>query len=289
MSGKSVLSRHERVKNPPRLRLTERDIKVILSVHEYRVLRRDQIQRLFFPSKNTANERLKRLYQHRFLQRRWLPIEYGQGMSQAIYLLDERGADMVAERLGVDRGDVSWRNAHNKVGSPFLEHALMVNDIRIAFTLAAQKQGYGIDKWIKEEELKASRDYVDITTASAARRRVAVIPDGYFILNIGDKRAHFFLEADRATEANKRWGQRVEAYKVYTRRRYTERFGTRSLRILTVTTSEKRLANLKRTTESAEGGQMFWFTTIEQVQSDELLIAPIWQVAGQEGFSSLVT
>lgn len=33
-----------------------------------------------------------------------------------------------------------------------------------------------------------------------------MIADAYFVLNLGDKRAHFFLEVDRATEANKRWG-----------------------------------------------------------------------------------
>jgi len=60
--------------------------------------------------------------------------------------------------------------------------------------------------------------------------------------------------------------------------RYTERFGTHSLRVLTVTTGERRMANLKRATEEVGGGQMFWFTTIEEAQPDTILTAPIWQV-----------
>jgi hypothetical protein len=56
------------------MQLTERDAQVVLAVAEYRALRREQIERLFFTSRNTANERLKRLYQNRFLQRRWLPL-----------------------------------------------------------------------------------------------------------------------------------------------------------------------------------------------------------------------
>jgi hypothetical protein len=51
------------------------------------VLRRDQIQRLYFPSRNTANERLKRLYHHGYLARRWLAMEQGQGSSQALAAL----------------------------------------------------------------------------------------------------------------------------------------------------------------------------------------------------------
>ena len=69
------LPRHERADTPPRMRLTERDIKVVLAVYDYRVLKREQIQGLFFPSKNTANDRLNRLYQQGFLERRWLPVE----------------------------------------------------------------------------------------------------------------------------------------------------------------------------------------------------------------------
>ena len=90
--GQKYLPRNKRVEEPPRMRLTSRDIQVVLAVYEYRVLRRDQVQQLFFPSKNTANERLKRLYQHGFLERRWLPVEYGHGTSQPIYLVAERGA-----------------------------------------------------------------------------------------------------------------------------------------------------------------------------------------------------
>ncbi len=122
--------RHTRLLHPPRMRLTERDVAVVLAVYAYRVLRRDQIQRMFFTGKNTANERLKRLYHHGYLARRWLPVEYGQGSSQALYLLAERGAQLVAATLGVDRAAIDWKEAHNRVSSPFLEHLLLTNEIR---------------------------------------------------------------------------------------------------------------------------------------------------------------
>ena len=285
-----MLPRHKRVDDPPRMRLTERDTRVVLAVYDYRALRREQIEKLFFPSRNTANERLQRLYQHGFLERRWSPVEYGQGTSQAIYLLAEKGADLVAQQLGVDRGAVAWQESHNQVGSPFLEHTLMVNEVRIAVTQAASQAGYRVEKWVKEEELKARKDYVDVSTSGGARRKIAVIADGYFVLNLGDKRAHFLLEVDRATEANKRWGMRVQAYRIYTESgKYSERYGTRSLRVLTVTIGPKRLANLKRTTERAGGRQMFWFTTLERVGAGEgVLSGKIWEIAGQEGSSALI-
>jgi DNA-binding PadR family transcriptional regulator len=282
------LSRYKRAEDPPRMQLTERDMQVILGVYAYRVLRREQLQELFFPSKNTANERLKRLYQHGFLERRWLPVEYGQGTSQAMYLLAERGVDVVAQQLGIDRASVDWRESYNRVGALFLEHLLLVNQMRIVFSLAAARDGIAMDSWITEEELKARREFVQISTAGGTQRRVAVIPDGYFLLNFGDKRAHFFLEVDRATEANKRWAQKVQAYLAYTQSgKYTERYGTRSLRVLTVTTGEKRLANLKRATEEVGGGAMFWFTTFAQATPEQILGRAAWQVAGREGYCGI--
>jgi hypothetical protein len=109
------------------------------------------------------------------------------------------------------------------------------------------------------------------------------------VLNLGNKRAHCFLEVDRATEANKRWGLRVQAYKVYTEsKRYSERYGTKSLRVLTVTVGPKRLANLKSTTEKAVGRGMFWFTTLEQIRAQDLLSAAIWEVAGERSKQAFI-
>jgi len=284
----SPLPRHKRVAIPPRMRITKRDVALLSLISQYRVLRRDQVQRLLFPSKNTANERLKRLYHHGFLQRRWLPVEYGQGMSQALYLLDARGADLLAQRLGLDRGEIHWRATHNIVSSPFLNHMLMINDVRIAVALAAESAGYRIERWLTQEELSASPDHVHLSEANGSHR-VAIIPDSYFCLRMDNRRAHFLIEADRATVSNRRWAQRVSAYLEYVRSgQYTHRYGAHSLRVLTVTTGLKRLTNLKRTTERAGGGPLFWFATLSEVTADAVLHRPIWRVAGQEEAHALL-
>ena len=270
------------------MRLTPRDVEVLLAVHAYRVLRRDQLQTLLFPSKNRANERLMRLYQHGFLARRWLPVEYGQGMGQALYLLERRGADVVAGALGVDRGQIKWKRTHNHVTSLFLKHTLMVNDLRISVAQAAESRGYRLESWVTEDELAAARDVVHVSTPKGARK-VALIPDAYFVLHLGHRRSHFFLEADRATVSNPRWALRIGAYDKYVRSgAYARHHGTRSLRVLTVTTSAKRLANLLRTTEEGGGGGVFWFTTLAQATKEDTLAAPIWRAAGHQNTVPLI-
>jgi len=277
---RSPLPRHKRAATAPRMRLTERDSLVLSLIWQHRVLRRDQIQRLVFPSKNTANERLKRLYQHGFLQRRWPAVEYGQGMSQALYLLDARGADVVAQHLALDRGEMHWRASHDQVSSPFLDHMLMINDVRIALSLAAKWGHYRIECWLTQQELSVSPGHVHLSGANGLRK-ATVIPDSYFCLHLGSRRAHFFIEADRATVSNKRWAQRVGAYLEYIRSgQYARRYGAHCLRVLTVTTSETRMRNLLHTTEGVAGrmAPLFWFTHIGMLSALTVLDRPIWRI-----------
>ena len=275
------------------MRLTPRDIALIQAVYRYRVLRRDQAQRLLFPSKNTANQRLKRLHEHGYLARRRLPVEYGQGSAQALYMLATRGATLVAEERGLDLAEIGWRRCHNRVSSPFLEHTLMINDVRLAVELASREQQWAIETWLPEEELKARPDRVPIETEAGQRRRLTLIPDAYFRLVQGSKRASFFLEADRATETNGRWAQKAQAYLAYVQSgAYLRRYGSNCLRVLVVATSERRMDNLLRATSracAADGQGLFWFTTLERIEPETVLDTPIWQVAGGRGLRPLVT
>ena len=286
MKNDKRLPRHKRVVNPPRMQLMSRDVRVVRSVHQYRFLRQDQIRALCFSSKWTAQYRLVRLYQHRYLDRIFSAVPVGRG--KTIYCLDGRGADLLAAELGVDREKLDWKRKGNRVGGQFLEHTLAVNQVRIALDLACRKTGSQIGEWADERDLKKAhtreQELVHVVGVRGNRQRVAVIADGYFVLRSGDRKAHFFLEVDRATIANKRWMQKIRAYNAYYRTgKYSRRYKTGSLRVLTVTTGEKRLANLMASTERAGGGKMYWFSTFDQATPDNILTTPIWQVAGCEG------
>ncbi len=115
------------------------------------------------------------------------------------------------------------------------------------------------------------------------------MPDGYFLLHLGDRRALLFLESDRATVSNKR-RTGVLASKAYTESgKYQQRYRTISLRILTVTTTPKRLSNRKKTTEHAGGGKVFWFTTIDKVTQHAVLNSAIWSVPAEAAACLLVS
>ena len=92
-----------------------------------------------------------------------------------------------------------------------------------------------------------------------------------------------------ATMTVERFQNKVKAYIAYKSIGDLEkRYKARNMRILTITVGEKRLANLKRATEEAGGGNWFWFAVLSQLDEQHVLSGPLWQVAGREGYQSLI-
>lgn len=269
---------------PPAMRLTQRDKQIIEAVHLYRVLRQDQMERLFFGSKAAAQRVLVRLYDHGFLDRRFVPVISGR--SPTFYVLDRRGAELLRAEMGYD--ELSWYHSSKDLKTDFLEHMLAINDVRIAFVRACERLNYPLVTWLGETELKADYDHVRVRGLA---RPVSVIPDGYFAIDTPRGRAHFFLEIDRGTMTVGRFRTKAEAYISYYRSGgYEARFSAKGLRILTVTPGRMRLDNLRTATAEASGAfrNRFWFAVQETLTPDTVLNLPVWHVAGERGTFPLV-
>jgi hypothetical protein len=132
---------------------------------------------------------------------------------------------------------------------------------------------------------------VTITGPEGKQQKAAIVPDGYFHLDTGSHDYHHFLEVDLRTVVGKatRWGRRdwarkIQAYIAYfDSGLYQQRYETTSLRILTVTTGERRLRNLQEITERVGGRKRFWFTTFDELTSETVFTKPIWRMAGRGG------
>ena len=132
------LSRYQRSRNAPAMHLTKRDRQVVLAVYQHRLLRRDQIERLFFTQTSACNQRLMRLYQHGYLRRIFKPVSFGA--SQAVYALDKDGAVLVAHQLDVPRSQTNWKPKHRQVELMFLEHTLTIAEVYINLAQWIQEQ-----------------------------------------------------------------------------------------------------------------------------------------------------
>lgn len=275
------MPRNRRVDSPPPMRLMERDIEILKAVHEFRIMRGDQLQALYFGSQSTASYRLSRLYQHGLLDRHFLPTLGGLASSPALYALGKRGVDILRRVLDCGPKDIRKPPNNQELSPLFLEHLLQINDFRVAVTVAARKQEYTLETWLDDFQLKADYDRVVIQTPQGRKRTVSLIPDGYCVLQVPQGRACFFLELDRGTMTRARFRDKVLAYQAYIATgQYEKRYGTRSLRVLIVTSGPKRLENLREEAEQAGGGRVFWFTTSDQVTQERVLTYPIWMIAG---------
>ena len=288
-SSRKRASRHKRLRSPPRMRLTERDKQVVKVVNDFRVMRQDQVQRLLFPSRNTAQIRLWLLWQHAYLRREFLPVTGGIQTSLVLYVLDKRGAELLQSEFGYDRESLRY-SRRPSLTHQFLDHTLGLSEIRLAVTLSCREHDYQLKTWMDENTLKSNYDKVQV-----GQRLVAVLPDAYFVIGAPRGDIHFFLEYDRGAEHLRYFKRKMAAYVAYYRTgKCDARYGTNRIRVLTVNEGGrtgagwKRLANLKRVTEEVGGRRRFWFGGLADVAWEDFLSAAIWQVAGSADLTPLI-
>jgi len=260
------------------MRLTKRDILILEAVHTYDgMLGFSQIQRLFFTGKSQAEQRLKLLYQHRYLNRP--DRDQRSRMPEMIYWLDKQGAEIVASLNSISVRDFSWRKQPRWFQ---VAHDLAVNDFRLDMEEACGSDpDISLETWVSEREFCAHPDKIKIKGHTKER---SIRPDGYFMLYTPNHVIRYLLEIDRSTEDNPRiLREKIIPGLAYIKTEaYEERFGHRSGRWLVVTTSEKRLENMLRQARRGKAKGLFYFTTYDQVRVDTLLHVPIWQRADRD-------
>lgn len=291
----------------PSFRLTERDMAIIEAVASYRALTTEHIETLFFsPStRSKCKLRLKYLYHHGFLLRTEQPQSISEGRKPFVYWLDRGGAEQIAINQGVEFSEVEWKPNAHKIGPQFLYHLLDTNTVRIAITQAATKHAFTLLEWRDEETLRTdhANDIVTIKGQQGGEQKTIVVPDDYFMLDVpvpGENRSlvsRFFVEIDRRTVtgeakasalSQRDWAHKVQAYIAYYRSEaHIKRYGSTAGRVITITTGERRAANLKAITERVGGKARFWFTTFDQIAPETVLTEPIWSVASREGLYTL--
>lgn len=277
----------------PAFKFTSRDQDLLVDIYKHRFLSVSQIQRLHFPSPQTAYRRM------RILQRQGYTESFTvASVSEAIVTLTSIGLQVVADALGVERTDLKWSGStRNPRDSYFMRHFLAINDFRITLRQACLSSDtkllgfipdyYG-EKTAKGGVQKYIRDAIcDIT---ANRQVVSHTPDGVFALERDGKAALFFVEIDRGTEAVADLEKGVlKSLRFYTKylldgkyQRYAADFGVpefKGFRALYVTTNGERLTNIRQATVKLDAPQkakrFHWVTTFDQL-TEETIFTPIW-------------
>ncbi len=261
--------------------LQPRDELVMAFVAEFRLLSRPQLQSLLdFPCTTRINIRLKKLYDHGYLSRRFLPTIMGK--PQTLYFLGPKGIINVVENAGIDPLGLEKERKHiHDHKDLFLNHQLFLNEVRIAFTLAIKKHPrMSLERWIKE------RDCL-IEFPAIQGGHTALRPDGCLILSYQAKFYSFFVEVDCSTMTNGRLRAKAKAYLNYARSGCSlQDFGFKYFRVLIITKTQERLYNLKATIEELSD-RIFYFAVRDQICFGSVL-DQIWHRAGRQGLFYLL-
>jgi len=277
--------------------ITERDLAVILSVYKHRYLTGGQIQTLHFPSETVRNRRLKRLIDHGFLK----PFEI-LNIPFRLFRLTKKGADLVAYTLEVSTEDLLWKpNAKDPKDYYFMRHFVATNDFRITLTRACEARDDGLtlrgfipeNYGAKHLSGKVTKYIKDVAfDIHDPREQISHTPDSVFCLGKGDRSALFFLEIDRGTEvlSNRDKGvlKMIRFFLGYAKdgtfSGYAEDFKAepfKTFRVLIVTTSAKRLQNMRQASTSLPPDvhqklRFFWGTTFDDITPSSIF-TPIWR------------
>lgn len=280
---------------PIRMQLTDRDEQIITRCWEDKLLSTSDLHALFFGAKARCVERLRMLYSNYYLDRYFFPVRTPyRGASEALYTIGTKGSHIVGLQLEQNPNYIAMKRREfmARMQSPsFLltfRHLRTVNYTRICFERAfATSDNWQLVRWIPERLLE---DHFSIT-ADGKVRRTKIRADGfiqYRHLTTGQIYSAF-VEADLGTMSHGQIVAKVERYLHYFQTELPhQKYGTRWFRVLMITTSQKRAAELWSTINQRIRS-IFWLTHFAEIENPSWLHWNIWMRVGYEGKYPLVT
>lgn len=267
--------------------ITERDLQVLQALAEYRFLSIPQLSALYFPTKGATEARLRRLSGAKLVVKVFMPARPYDRRTVTIYALGAPGARLLLPHTeGVRPRHLS---PHEQRSGLFLDHTLRRNDLRICLELLSRRPGIlRLVLWQQlAPEVKAR---AEVLTRGRQHERVTVIPDGCFLLWVNGQLHAFAVEIDMGTVSLKRMAVRYQAYFAWWRAgEAARRYPHASFRVLTLTTTPRRLEALRKAATAApcagqRGSGLFWFAllAVADIEEPTRLLDATWFVAQRQ-------
>ena len=294
---------------PPSVRIQGRDIDLVNYVYQHRFLTTQHLVLLLFGLDCFASEekyhsclkvvqrRLNKLWHHRYLARKRMPVMIGQGSGQAVYMLNTNGADLLSSQTSEDPQEIIWTQKQNEAGENYIQHALMCSDHLVALQTARKYPEYEQIEYLDHGHGKNLHHSFTVEDAQGEDLKLHVRPDWFFVIR--DHRfnnapsIYCFLEADRSTMDHKRMASKFMGYALYRQQqRHKELLNIPDFRVLTITRSDHRRQGLRNLVHNLkvpnltdrDKRNLFWFATEQSYHLDEpeRIFSPIWQTGSAD-------
>lgn len=276
--------------------LKDVEIDILKTVYRYRFVSTQHLLAITpFNHVQSLNLSLRKLYDAKYLDRpinQVLEWRQGKGQKPMVYGLGNKGAEFLNSEFGWYVPEAGYQTEKNRRVKPlFIQHTLEVADVMIAI----EKQCRDSDRLrfipldviiaTSPEGIQRRKFYSKWPTEvywNGTRKTVNIIPDYIFGIEFLDKsegknKAYFFLEADRGTMPLTRKDinstsilRKFLSYEdTYLNNLQTKYFNIKKFRVLTVTTSKDRVANMievcAQTMKKTPVGLML-FTDVESLR-----------------------
>jgi hypothetical protein len=235
--------------------LQERDLGLLEALETMRVIDR-QLAKVVagFRSTTRANTRLLALTRAGFLKRAFI------GSRQAVYWLPNKPLQD------------SSRKRESPAVEPaalFLRHQLEINRMQLPVQYSGiPTRGWWFVKWQSfQKQLSAT---------------IPLIPDGYFEIGSQQGLRPAFVEVDLGTEAVPVVAKKASLYlQLAASGEFAQIFDRTQFRVLVITTSERRLQNLRAAIAKLTD-KIFWFGTLDMLSTERFWSAAWFRPTGDQ-------
>jgi hypothetical protein len=294
----------------PEFNLSVRKLGLLAHIARYGLISSDDLALLDGGSAQNAKRELRNLWEHGYVMRpaaqlKTVPLT---GPQPIAYGLSNKGARLLREHghridLGVD-----WSENARRVGIAYIDHSVARSRFMSAVEVAARSRP---DVSVMDAAAIIARAPERTQRAKHPLKWTAIIPDEHgrdmsaslisddlFALVLDDDTTSYFLvEIDRGQMPVRRNGASAEEvvegkrrvrthyrhklatyYHGWRQRRHVEQFGIEQMRVLTITTSAKRVATMVDSladVTAGKGSELFLFIDEETLRSANPLDA-IW-------------
>jgi len=231
-----------------RIRLTKRDIDILTTLTESKVMTTYQLSGLYFPSLQRARKRLRLLHLAGLIARMTLPVVV-QGIPN-LYSLSNKGAKMLNLTS-------SGRPAHNRLSRSTLalssvDHEIAISEFRTRIANVCKEGGrFRLSHWRQRSVQKLTAKVVDV--AAGQLNAVTIVPDASFQLNIEDHTLEVYVEVDRGTMALGRLINKVKCYSAFCRQQGGLQPEIPALRVAFIFGSRRRKESFVKSVEKEIG------------------------------------
>lgn len=273
-----------------RVKLTQRDHEIIFTLFLLKTMKRGHIQAIHFGSVPRCNQRLRALYDARFLDRYDEPAG---STAETIYCLGRKALPLLAalceqQELHLSTYDLARQAKHPKRG--LLSHTLSISDVYVAFSEGLKGSRLTLTGFLPEimcrQEFEVRRTGSH-DTGESAWRQITVAPDGCLIIKDSSLGLEYalLLEADLG-DTGKQMVSKLHGYSQMIKSGLAyEIVGHDRISLLLVTTGRRRARNLVEIARQENMGYV-WSTSFPEMLSKGPL-AQIWQHSADDGIADL--